>query len=162
MINRNEQPAKKTATNQGDKPRRWATYSLMAFCIMLLAGGFFFAAQQHFSSMDYGMKNSRLRKHIDDLEAEKRRLILAREISLSPAEIKKAVKRAGLFERTGDDQLAQMASTTRNKEAPMSAPPAKPVVIKTASVSPVAPAVAASFAADIKSTKPPKKARPAE
>ena len=33
------------------------------------------------------MKNSRLRKQIDDLESEKRRLLLAREVSLSPAEI---------------------------------------------------------------------------
>ncbi len=36
------------------------------------------------------MKNSRLRKQVDDLETEKRRLLLAREVAQSPNEIKRA------------------------------------------------------------------------
>ena len=71
-------------------------YSLLtALCGALLVAGFFFAARQHFSSMDYSIRNSRLRKQLDELEAEKRRLLLAKEISLSPAELMKAAKRIG-------------------------------------------------------------------
>lgn len=66
----------------------------------ILVVGFFFAAQQHFSSIDYGIKNSRLRKQIDELQAEKRRLLLAREVSLSPAEIKKAARKMGFMRMT--------------------------------------------------------------
>lgn len=76
--------------------RGWQTYLLMAICLFMLVAGFFFAARQHFSSMDYGMRNSKLRKQIDELEAEKRRLLLAREVSMSPAEIKKAAVKAQL------------------------------------------------------------------
>jgi AmiR/NasT family two-component response regulator len=66
----------------------------------ILVVGFFFAAQQHFSSIDYGIKNSRLRKQIDELEAEKRRLLLAKEVSLSPSEIKKAARKMGFMRMT--------------------------------------------------------------
>ncbi len=70
---------------------------------MILVVGFFFAARQHFSSIDFGIKNSKLRKQIDELESDKRRLILAKEIALSPAEIKKAAKKIGLTEMTASN-----------------------------------------------------------
>jgi hypothetical protein len=78
--------------NQSKGRRR--TWPVALACLTVLGCGFFFAARQHFSSMDFGMKNSRLRKQIDDLESEKRRLMLAREVSLSPAELKKAAVKA--------------------------------------------------------------------
>ena len=56
------------------EPTRARTYALMAVCVLTVVGGFFFAGRQHFSSMDYGMKNSKLRRQVDELEAEKRRL----------------------------------------------------------------------------------------
>jgi hypothetical protein len=116
----------------------------MAVCGTIVVGGFFFAGRQHFSSMDYGMKNSRLRRQIDELEAEKRRLMLAREISLSPAEIKRAARKVGLVD--GDPQnvpVAQVISTSREKAAPQ--PPAaaaKPMIIKTAAVTRAQPPAA--------------------
>lgn len=71
-------------------------YSLLTvLCGVILVAGFFFAARQHFSSMDVSIKNSRLRKQLDELESEKRRLLLAKEISLSPVELMKAAKRIG-------------------------------------------------------------------
>ena len=70
---------------------------------MILVVGFFFAARQHFSSIDFGIKNSRLRKQIEELESSKRRLILAKEIALSPAEIKKAARKIGLREMTASN-----------------------------------------------------------
>lgn len=71
-------------------------YRLLMFaCGACLIVGFFFAARQHFSSIDYSIKNSRLRKMSDELESDKRRLLLAKEIALSPSEIKKAAQKIG-------------------------------------------------------------------
>jgi hypothetical protein len=67
----------------------------MIACGMCLIVGFFFAARQHFSSMDFSMKNSSLRKMNQELESDKRRLLLSKEIALSPAEIKKAAQKIG-------------------------------------------------------------------
>jgi len=104
---RRRKPRAKAANKNG----RWSVYLLMAMFVFILATGFFFAARQHFSSIDYGIKNSRLRKQLDDLETEKRRLLLAREVSLSPAEIKKAARKLGLAE-SGTDGV-QLASSVK-------------------------------------------------
>ena len=134
-----------TAANRKSS-KRWPTYILMVICGGVLASGFFLAGRQHFSSMDYGMKNSRLRKQVDDLEAEKRRLLLAREVSLSPVEIKKAAKRAGMVDQaTPEGVIAQVASTTKEKAAPPPATEAKSMIVKTAAVSAVPPTVTASY-----------------
>lgn len=44
-----------------------------------------------------------MRKQIEELEAGKRRLILAKEIALSPAEIKKAAQKIGFREMTASN-----------------------------------------------------------
>jgi hypothetical protein len=98
---------KKRNQTKGSRRRAWP--AILA-CVAVLACGFFFAARQHFSSMDFGMKNSRLRKQIDDLESEKRRLMLAREVSLSPAELKKAAIKAKVA--VVDAVSAEIASMT--------------------------------------------------
>ena len=93
-------------TNQRKKTKRqgnpipWRYCVLTLVCGLLLITGFFFAARQHFSSIDYSIKNSRLRKQLNELEADKRRLTLAKEIALSPAEIKKVAKKIGFTETT--------------------------------------------------------------
>jgi hypothetical protein len=74
----------------------------------MLVIGFFFAARQHFASIEYGIKNSALRKQLTELESEKRRLLLAKEVSLSPAEIKKAARRIG-FTESNDLETASAA-----------------------------------------------------
>ena len=126
------------------KPVPFKNYALMLACGLLLVTGFFFAGRQHFSTMDYGMKNARLRKQVDELENEKRRLLLAREVSLSPAEIKKAVRKAGMAGRPERlSEMAQVASTTRDKAAPP-AVNSKPLVVKTAAVAPAAVSRAAA------------------
>ena len=140
---------------RGTEPKRWRTYSMIFVCGAVLVSGFFLAARQHFSSMDYGMRNSRLRKQVDELEAEKRRLILARENSMSPGEIKKAAKKAGLTS-DADAALAQVASTTKEKAVPPSA--TKPVIVKTASVASVPPTMNADLARPERIVKQVKKA----
>ena len=81
----------------------WKYCFLTAACGLMLVVGFFFAARSHFSSIDFGIKNSKLRKQIEELEADKRRLLLSKEIALSPAEIKKAAKKIGLTEMTASN-----------------------------------------------------------
>jgi len=73
---------------------------LTMVCGLILVLGFFAAARQHFSSIDYGIQNAKLRKELDSLKSQKRRLKLTREVSLSPGEIKKAAMQYGLREMT--------------------------------------------------------------
>ncbi len=170
MIKRN--PAKITQV-QTRQPRRWPTYSLILVCGLLLVSGFFFAGRQHFSSMDYGMKNSRLRKQIDDLEAEKRRLLLNREISLSPAEIKKAAKKAGFIDAA--EPVPELAKMAVPITAPIAAPTKekaitpvvatvrpKTMIVKTASIAAAPASVPATYSRTERIVKPVKRTTAAE
>ncbi len=78
----------------------WSLMLLVVVCACVVAAGFFFAARQHFTSMEYGLKNSKLREQLQNLEAEKRRLVLAREVALSPIAIGKAARELGLQDRS--------------------------------------------------------------
>lgn len=139
MKKRNTQNIANTATQV-------KTYLMIAMCMLLFVAGLFFAGRQHFSSMDYGMKNSRLRKQIDELEAEKRRLLLAREVSMSPAEIKKAAKRVGLFSGERAEQVvAQVTSTTKEKATERTSVPSDPLITKTVAVAPAIKIETASY-----------------
>lgn len=118
-----------------DSPRRWRAYVLMFGCSLILVSGFFFAGRQHFSSMDYGMKNSKLRSQVAQLEAEKRRLLLTREMSLSPSELKKAARKIGIIDLDTNSAVAQVASAAKDKPVPPTADAnTQPLIIKTASV----------------------------
>lgn len=140
MDKREYRRPQRTRARKQDNSKRVRTYSLMFVCLLTLVSGFFFAGRQHFSSMDYGMRNSRLRRQVDELEAEKRRLLLAREVSLSPSEIKKAIRRTGIADPTVQGEVAQVASSTKDKaipQAPVQAPvqaQAKSLVMKTAAI----------------------------
>ncbi len=139
-------PARTRAKRKQSEPNRLRTYALMIVCGMVLVSGFFFAARQHFSSMDYGMRNSRLQRQVDELEAEKRRLLLAREVTLSPSEIKKAIRRTGFAEyASATDEMAQVAPATRDKAIPAAASKTKPTVVKTAAVSPASTSISAVY-----------------
>lgn len=54
------------------------------------------AGTLHFSSIDLGMKNANLRRQAEELRSQKRRLLLSREISLSPSGLRKAGRKIGL------------------------------------------------------------------
>jgi len=79
----------------------WRYCLLTLVCGLVLVGGFFIAARQHFSSIDYSIKNSQLKKQKDELETAKRQLVIARELALSPAEIKKTAKEYGFTDVAG-------------------------------------------------------------
>ena len=161
MITRKDVSSKKEQKRKA--ARRFSTYVLTFSCIALLASGFFFAAHQHFSSMDFGMKNSRLRRQIDQLEAEKRRLMLAKEISLSPAEIKKAIKKAGMMDPLPADIQPVVASVSaKAKTVPATVAVDKALVTKTASVEAVPARANAVFKKNERSGKDAKKVVSAE
>lgn len=73
----------------------WTHFAITGIAAIALAAGLFFAASQHFSSMELGIKNAKLRSQLADLENEKRRLELSREIALTPSELKKNAKTLG-------------------------------------------------------------------
>ena len=100
---RKKLPNKNKAQRAEGNSIPWRYCFLTLACGLILVIGFFSAARQHFSSIDFGIKNSRLRKQIEELESSKRRLILAKEIALSPAEIKKAAQKIGLREMTASN-----------------------------------------------------------
>lgn len=153
-------PSKSKVVHSQNRARPWPIYLVMLLFATLLVSGFFLAARQHFASVDYGMKNSRLRKQIGDLEAEKRRLILAREVSLSPAEIKRVAKKAGLADAAEiAAEVAQIPQMSSGKAIPTSAASPKSMVVKTAAVSPAALVPRPSVAIYTKPEKLEKQAR---
>ena len=105
-------PRRKTVAPARDIP--WSFMLLVIVCACVVAIGFFFAARQHFTSMDYGIKNSKLREQLENLEAEKRRLLVAREVALSPISVRKAARGIGLREVT-----EEVAAVTVSAKAPV-------------------------------------------
>ena len=107
-------------------PVPWRYCLLTLVCGVLLVGGFFLAARSHFSSIDFGIKNSSLKKQIEELEADKRRLLLAKEVALSPGEIKKAAKKLGLTDMTASNiETFRVSDGKPAKPAAVKAPEAK-------------------------------------
>lgn len=114
-------------------PIPWRYCLMTLFCGFLLVGGFFLAARQHFSSIDYSIKNSQLKKQLDELQSEKRRLILSKEIATTPDEIKKAAKKLGLTQMSAAN-LEVSAPRVENADTPKSE---KNLVRKTVESAPV-------------------------
>ena len=88
-MNRKIAPKKKSHIRRESAAVSWKYITLTSFCGVFLAAGLFCAARQHFASIDFGIKNAKLRKQADDIRSEQRRLQLAKEVALSPGEIKK-------------------------------------------------------------------------
>jgi hypothetical protein len=107
------------------------TYTLATvFSGLLIASGFFFAAQQHFYSVEYGIKNSKLRAEIEELKSKNRRLTLSKETALSPYEIEEAARKIGLrsltvssLQAVGGEPVFETVKADIPEDTP--APPAK-------------------------------------
>jgi hypothetical protein len=127
--------------SQDNAPGKVRLYLMMGLTAAIILTGFFFAARQHFTSIDYSIRNSSLRRQLEELESEKRRLLLAKERSTSPYEIKKAVQKLGIGVST--EMAPQLASAVTSGP---SGGGSKPLVQKTAAVDARKPAaVSASF-----------------
>ena len=126
-------PNKKERIRREKDPIPWRYCLTTLACGLFLVVGFFGAARQHFSSIDYGIKNSKLRKQVEDLEAENRRLLLSKEIALSPGEIKKSAKQIGMVELSASN--IEIFST--REEKPLKEKSLKNLVEKTVDAKPV-------------------------
>ena len=111
-------------------PIPWRYCLLTLICGLLLVGGFFFAARQHFAAVEFGLKNSKLRKQFEDLNDEKRRLLLAKEIAVSPTEIIKAARKIGFSEVGGGSPFG---SPTAKNDADAKIKPSEKTVVKPSS-----------------------------
>jgi cell division protein FtsL len=70
--------------------------ALLLFCGLILAGGFVFAAKQHFAAVQYGYENETLRSERKKLLEENQRLALERERATAPDKLEPAARRLGL------------------------------------------------------------------
>jgi hypothetical protein len=113
MFQTNYQPKSfRTRAKRERDPLPWRYGLLTIGCGLLLGAGFFLAARMHFSAMDYGMHNAKLRRLKENLEAEQRKLVVAKETAMSPSEINKAARRIGLQEMSFESFANILPSTT--------------------------------------------------
>ncbi len=63
-----------------------------------IASGLFFAATRHFSSMELGIMNAKIRNQLQELKNEKRRLELEREVAMTPNALKRTARTLGFTE----------------------------------------------------------------
>lgn len=118
-------------------PIAWRYGFLTLCCGLILVVGFFFAARQHFSSIDFSIKNSRLKKQIDELEDAKRRLILEKESAMTSAEIKKAAQKIGFLDMTeSNDEAVRPTNEKPKTEKSVDAKPKQAIVSKSVDAKP--------------------------
>lgn len=149
MKRRTRNTTHKSRRKTGDGQPGWKFYTMAVVCVVLLLGSLFFAARNHFASIKFAMKNAEIKKGLQDLEAEKRKLIISKEVAMSPAEISKAAQKLGFANMTAKNIEAvpsktDVAKVSKAGSAPgqmvaslNQAPPAKKVA-KTGLVTPSA------------------------
>lgn len=136
MRSRKIKPAK-AKNNQVRREREPVSlkYVLLgAVCGIILVVGLIGAARQQFASINYGIKNAKLKKQVDELKSEQRRLQLNREVAMSPAEIKRAARRIGFTEMTAQNIQTFEANREAKEEFSKTI---QPKVLKTAMTLPV-------------------------
>ncbi|SRR6266496_2486739 len=70
--------------------------ALLLFCGLVLAGGFVFAAKQHFAAVQYGYQSENLRRERLQLLEERQLLSLEKEKISAPARLAPAARQLGL------------------------------------------------------------------
>jgi cell division protein FtsL len=70
--------------------------AMLLFCGLVLAGGFVFAAKQHFAAVQYGYENETLRTERKRLIEENQRLALEKERAIAPDKLEPAARKLGL------------------------------------------------------------------
>ncbi len=89
--------------------------ALLLFCGVLLAGGFLFAAKQHFAAVQMGYKSESLRTERKRLTEENQRLALEKEKITAPAKLDPAARQLGLLPATAR-QIAVPDSSPQKQE----------------------------------------------
>jgi cell division protein FtsL len=70
--------------------------AMLLICGLGLAGGFVFAAQQHFAAVTFGYESEKLRQEHQLLVEEQRRLMLEKEQASTPSRLESAARKLGL------------------------------------------------------------------
>jgi len=76
--------------------RALSRLAMLLFCGLVLAGGFVFAAQQHFAAVKYGYTSEELRQERERLLREQQQLMLLKEQASAPARLETAARALGL------------------------------------------------------------------
>ncbi|MEP6919656.1 MAG: cell division protein FtsL [bacterium] len=76
--------------------RALSRLGLQLCCALALAGGFVFAARQHFAAVQYGYASETLRSERQQLFEEQQRLLLEKERVSTPARLELAARQLGL------------------------------------------------------------------
>ena len=90
--------------------------ALLLFCGLILAGGFVFAAKQHFAAVQFGYENETLRNERKRLLEENQRLALDKERAIAPDKLEPAARRLGL-KPARPGQIATLDAKQEVKEA---------------------------------------------
>lgn len=91
--------------------RALSRLALLLLCGLVLAGGFMFAAQQHFAAIDYGYKSEGLRRERERLLEEKDHLMLQKEQAFAPARLAIQARELGLKPLLASQVGTQRASS---------------------------------------------------
>ncbi len=91
--------------------RALSRLALLLVCGLILAGGFVFAARQHFAAIDYGYRSEGLRRERERLLAEKQLLTLKREQAFAPARLAVEARALGLKPLVASQVGTQQASS---------------------------------------------------
>ena len=84
---------------------------LLLLCGLVLAGGFLFAARQHFAAVQFGYQSEGLRREREKLLAEKQHLILKKEQAFAPARLALKARELGLKPLLASQVGTQKASS---------------------------------------------------
>jgi hypothetical protein len=146
----------------------WTYFLITIVAGLIFATGLFFAARQHFVAMELGIKNAKLRNQLNDLENEKRRLVLERTVARTPQHLKKNAKALGFREDTElaeagftEDRLIAAAAITAADKASKADAAAQPAIAKTPEVKPAESKSSATATATTKKAERPERERKA-
>ena len=95
MKRKRKVPNTRSRVRRQRDPLPWKYCVLSAVCGIFLLGGFFFAANFHFQSVDTAMKIHKLKILKSELKNEERKLMIARERAASPNNISKLAENLG-------------------------------------------------------------------
>jgi preprotein translocase subunit SecF len=89
---------------------------------ILIAAGFAFAAQQHFTALEQSIRNVEMQRERERLKREQKRLIFEREMAASPAQLEVRARKIGLqnvsvqqLNRFGENVLESSENTDTNQ-----------------------------------------------
>jgi cell division protein FtsL len=101
--------------------RALSRFVMLLVCGLVLAGGFVFAAQQHFAAVKYGYESEELRLEHSRLIEENRRLLLEREVASTPSRLEARARGLGL-QPLQAAQIEVKNAIARNSDKPKGQP----------------------------------------